>query len=180
MKKLLLSTVLLASSFSSFATEGIFESERWKEIKLDSGSDPYWAHLDLICNEKLTGSRPPNISDLIAFSDAFKNEYDRPKLYSFLRETFGFADSNDPQIQAAFELNGKHRTISLPFYFHDSISFYNPTTLVSIAKNEDDKLVANLALVDATGSRSSLITLAPSLGEAKVFCIIGEENGESN
>ncbi|GLR73877.1 hypothetical protein [Aliivibrio sifiae] len=180
MKRLLLSAILITSSFSSFANESIFESERWKEIKLDSSEDPYWAHLDLVCNEKLTGSRPPKISDLIAFSEAFKNEYDRPKLYTFLRETFGFADSNDPQIQSTFELNGRHQTISLPFYFHDSISHYNPTTLVSIAKNEDDKLVANLALVDATGWRSDLITLAPSLGEAKVFCILGDESTETN
>ena len=173
MKRLILSTILITSSFFTFANEHVFTSEQWKEIKTD---DPKWDYLDQICTEKFPGSRPPNVADIIAFTKEFKKESQRPQLYTFLRETFGFADSSDPKIQSTFQLNDKHRTIALPFYLHDQISHYNSRTLFSIALNEDDELTAQLPLVDRTGARESLITLAPSLGEAKTFCILGNEN----
>ncbi|WP_375319910.1 hypothetical protein [Aliivibrio logei] len=165
MKRLLLSSILLISSFSSFATEEIFESKRWKQITLDSSIDPYFSDLDQICNEKYVDSRAPNISDLLNFTTPFKNEQNkRPQLYTFLRETFDLADINDPQIQAVFKLNEGYRTMTLPFYFKDYYSYYNSSTLILISKNEKDEFVIRLPLLDATGSSPSLINLVPSLG----------------
>ncbi|MGF1905479.1 hypothetical protein [Aliivibrio salmonicida] len=171
MKRLLLSTILITSSFSSFATEEIFESKRWKEITLDLSIEPYWADLDQICNEKYVGSRATNILDLLNFSETFKNENKRPQLYTFIRETFDFADSNDPQIRSAFKLNEGYQTMTLPFYFKDDYSYHNSSTLILISKNEKDEFVIHLPTLDATRSGPNLIILAPSLGRKKIFCI---------
>ncbi|EGR4292964.1 hypothetical protein DDN98_04075 [Vibrio cholerae] len=173
MKRLMLSTLLMITPFFTFAADDVFTSERWKEVKVN---DPYFANLDQMCSEKFPSSRSANLYDIMSFSEKFQKEAARPRLYTFLRETFGFADSSDPKIQSALELNGKHRTIALPFYFSEPGSFYNPTALFHIGSDENEGLTVSAVLADATGSRASLISLAPSLGEAKVFCIVGTEN----
>ncbi|PKG39721.1 hypothetical protein [Psychromonas sp. Urea-02u-13] len=180
MKHLILSTLLVTTSLCTFANantnvnEHVFKSEEWKEVHIDE--DLYWANLTRSCNEKFPGSRPPDLSDILGFSQKFKNEATRPQLYTFLRETFGFADSSDPNIQSAFNLNGKHQTIALPFYFHDPISYYNSITLFSIGFDENNVLTTQSPLLDENGGRRSALSLAPSLGEVKTFCILGSEN----
>ncbi|HFG1891258.1 TPA: hypothetical protein ACGF3M_001380 [Vibrio cholerae] len=174
MKRLMLSTLLMTTPFFTFAADDVFTSERWKEVKVN---DPYFANLNQMCSEKFPGSRAVDLGDILSFLEKFKEESARPQLYTFLRETFGFADSSDPKIQSALEFNNdKHRTVVLPFYYLDQISYYNPTTVMYIGPDENEVLKADAILADSNGRRPSLITLAPSLGEAKVFCIVGTEN----
>ncbi|EOX1290401.1 hypothetical protein ACPFUL_000116 [Vibrio cholerae] len=188
MKRLMLSTLLITTPFFTFAADDVFTSERWKAVKV---KDPHFDQLAKICNEKYPGSRPANIFDAIEFKNKFEeNESQRPRLYSFLRETSGFADITDPKVQSAFKLDGEHRMLSLPFVFDDLGGFSNSGIIFNIGKKKvddypyDDAPVedkeftvvfgAHLETLEFNGTTQ--IDLAPSLGEPRAFCIVETEN----
>ncbi|HGE6066661.1 TPA: hypothetical protein ACGG77_002260 [Vibrio cholerae] len=192
MKRLMLSTLLMTTPFFTFAADDVFTSERWKEVKVN---DPYLVELNGICSQKYPGSRSASLSDAFEFIKKFEEESARPRLYSFLRETSGFADISDPKVQSAFKLNGEYRTLSLPFVLDDPIGYDNLGVIFNIGKkkilnpDEYDRYgdygpdgyqeyveVFGVGIDGIELNKPNQIDLAPSLGEAKVFCIVGTEN----